>query len=61
MNRMQKTVAAVMALTITLLGAAGVTAPMAFANVQPATLHQAQSAPSVQPDSLMTTQRLRHV
>lgn len=51
MNRIQKAVAAVMALTITLLGAAGVTAPMAFASVQPTALHQVQTAPGTQPNS----------
>lgn len=43
MNRIHKAVAAVMALAITLLGAAGATAPIAFAKAQPAALHQAQS------------------
>ena len=55
MNRIQKTVAACMALTITLLGAAGVTAPMAFASVQPAALHQAQSVSGAQPTIEVTT------
>lgn len=61
MNRIQKAVTAFMALTITLLGAVGVTAPMAFANVQPAALHQAQSMPGAQPNSLMATSALRRV
>ena len=51
MNRIHKAVTAVVALTITLLGAAGVTAPLAFANLQPAAMHQAQAAPGTQPNS----------
>ena len=50
MNRIQKTVAACMALIITVLGAAGVTAPMAFASVQPLALHQTQSLHGAQPN-----------
>lgn len=52
MIRIHKAVAAVMALTITLLGAAGATAPIAFAKAQPAASHQAQS---------LTTSSLRNV
>lgn len=59
MNRIQKTVAAVLALIITLLGSAGVTAPLAFANVQPIALHQARVVP--QPNTTMTTPSLRQV
>lgn len=55
MNRIQKAVTACMALTITLLGAAGVTAPLAFASLQPAALHQAQAVPGAQPTFLMAT------
>ena len=61
MNRIQKATAAAMALTITLLGAAFVTAPMALADVHSVALHQAMSAPwSAQPESSITAQRLRH-
>ena len=61
MNRIQKTVAACMALIITLLGAAGVTAPIAFASVQPVALHQAQFVPDTQPNTSMATTTLRRV
>lgn len=61
MNRIQKTVAACMALIITVLGAAGVTAPMAFASVQPAALHQVQFVPVAQPNTLIATTTLRRV
>lgn len=44
MNRMQKAAAAVIALTITLAGAAFVTAPMALADMQPLAFHQELSA-----------------
>jgi hypothetical protein len=44
MNRIQKAAAAVMALTITVAGAAFVTAPMALADMQPLALHQEVSA-----------------
>lgn len=60
MNRIQKPVAAVIALTITLLGAAFVTAPMALADMQPIALHQAASVPCVQPNSSIRTPGLRH-
>ncbi|MDE2262632.1 MAG: hypothetical protein KGL45_08930 [Gammaproteobacteria bacterium] len=40
MNRIQKATAAVIALTITLAGAAFVTAPMALADMQPRAFHQ---------------------
>lgn len=43
MNRIQKAAAAVIALTITLVGSVCVTAPMALADVQPLALHQAVS------------------
>lgn len=61
MNRTQKAVAAVMALTITLVGAAAVTAPIAFADVQSPAFHQALSVPSAQPNSPTVTSSLRHV
>lgn len=61
MNRTQKAVAAVMALTITLVGAAAVTAPMAFADMQSPTFRQALSVPSAQPNSPTVTSSLRHV
>lgn len=60
MNRIQKAVAAFVALTITLLGAAFVTAPMALADMQPAAVHQTVSAPCVQPNSSIGTSSLRH-
>lgn len=40
MNRLQKAAAAVVAFTITLAGAAFVTAPMALADMQPLAVHQ---------------------
>lgn len=40
MNRIQKAAAAVVALTITLVGSVCVTAPMALADVQPLAVHQ---------------------
>ncbi|HEV7138955.1 MAG TPA: hypothetical protein VGN43_20125 [Steroidobacteraceae bacterium] len=40
MNRIQKATAAAIALTITLAGAAFVTAPMALADMQPLAFHQ---------------------
>lgn len=43
MNRIQKAAAAVAAFTITLAGAAFVTAPMALADVQPVAMHQSVS------------------
>lgn len=43
MNRIQKAAAAVVAFTITLAGAAFVTAPMALADVQPLGAHQSVS------------------
>jgi hypothetical protein len=43
MNRIQKAAAAVVALTITLAGAAFVTAPMALADMQPLAMHQGVS------------------
>lgn len=44
MNHLQKAAAAVIALTITLAGAAFVTAPMALADMQPLAFHQEVSA-----------------
>jgi len=61
MNRIQKAVAAAMALTITLVGAAAVTAPIAFADVQSSAFHQAHSVSGAQPYSPTTMPRLRHV
>jgi hypothetical protein len=59
MNRIQKAVAAAMALTITLVGAAAVTAPIAFADIQSTALHQAHSVPGAQPTSLTTMSLIR--
>jgi len=61
MNRIQKAVAATIALTITLLGSVAVTAPMAFANVRPAALHQPQSVSGAQPSILLVTPGVRRV
>ena len=61
MNRIQKAVAATMALTITLLGSVAVTAPMAFANVRPAALHQSQSVSGALPSVLIAAPSLRRV
>jgi len=60
MNRIQKAVAAFVALTITLLGAAFVTAPMALADMQPIATHQAVSISCAQPRSSTATTSLRH-
>jgi hypothetical protein len=43
MNRIRKVVAALVALTVTLVGAALVTAPMALADMQPAATHYGMS------------------
>lgn len=48
MIRIQKAAAAVIALTITLAGAAFVTAPMALADMQPLAFHQEVSASHAQ-------------
>lgn len=52
MNTIQKAAAAVVALTITLVGSVCVTAPMAFADVQPLAMHQAVSVLGAKVDSL---------
>lgn len=44
MNRIQKATAAAIALTITLVGAVCVTAPLALADVHPIAVHQVVSA-----------------
>ena len=51
MNRIQKATAAALALTITLVGAVCVTAPLALADVHPIAVHQVVSATSTQHDS----------
>ena len=51
MNRIQKATAAALALTITLVGAVCVTAPLALADVHPIAVHQVVSAASTQHDS----------
>ncbi|HEV2271809.1 MAG TPA: hypothetical protein VGR92_20345 [Steroidobacteraceae bacterium] len=61
MNRIQKAIAATMALTITLLGSVAVTAPLAFANVRPAAVHQPQSVSGAQPGILLVTVSVRRV
>ena len=43
MNRIQKLLAAITALTVTLVGAALVTAPMALADMQPVAAHYGMS------------------
>jgi len=60
MNRIYKAAAAFMALIITLAGAAFVSAPMALADMRPVAIHQAMTAPCVQPNSSMATTALRH-
>ena len=44
MNRIQKAASAFMALTITLVGATLVTAPLALADIRPAALHHVMSS-----------------
>lgn len=60
MNRIQKAVAAAIALTITALGAAFVTAPMALADMQPAASHQAASVACAQSASSTRAPGSRH-
>jgi hypothetical protein len=60
MNRIQKAVTAAMALTITLVGAAAVTAPIAFADIQASAFRQAHVASGAQPNPTAMP-RLRHV
>ena len=59
MNRIQKTAAAFMALTITLVGATLATAPLALADLRPAGLHQGMSS-IAQTSAPKGTPRLRH-
>ncbi len=60
MNRIQKAFAAALALAITLVGAAFVSAPMALADVQTTACHQSTSAACAQPNSSAHTSALRH-
>ena len=61
MNRIQKATAAAIALTITLVGAVCVTAPLALADVHPIAVHQVASATSAEHDSSRApTTGLRH-
>lgn len=53
MNRIQKAVTAALALTITLCGAAFVTAPMALADMQTVGLHQSTSVATAQSNSVI--------
>lgn len=54
MNRIQKAAAAVIALTITVVGSVCVTAPMALADTQPLALHQAVSVLGAKVNSFST-------
>jgi hypothetical protein len=60
MNRIQKTAAAFMALTITLVGATLATAPLALADVRPAALHHVISSLAQSATASKGTPRLRH-
>jgi hypothetical protein len=61
MNRIQKAGAAVIALTITLVGATLVTAPLALADMHSFALHQAVSGPYAEHNTSSTqTPSLRH-
>jgi hypothetical protein len=60
MNRLQKTAAAFMALTITLVGATLATAPLALADVRPAALHHGMSSIAQSPTASKGTPSLRH-
>jgi len=59
MNRIQKTATAFMALTITLVGATLVTAPLALADMRPATLHHGASSLVQSPAASLGTRSLR--
>jgi len=59
MNRIQKAATAFMALSITLVGAALVTAPLALADLRPAGLHHGMSS-IAQTTASKATPRLRH-
>ena len=61
MNRIQKATAAAIALTITLVGAVCVTAPLALADVHPVAVHQVASATSAEHNiSAVRMASLRH-
>ena len=60
MNRIQKAVAAVVALTITLVGAAFVTAPMALADMRPIASHRVMSVPCAPFNASAQAPSLRH-
>ncbi|HEX5462578.1 MAG TPA: hypothetical protein VFX20_21610 [Steroidobacteraceae bacterium] len=62
MNRIQKATAAAVALTITLVGAVCVTAPLALADVHPVAVHQVVSATSADHNSSYSVRMtsLRH-
>lgn len=55
MNGIQKAITAALALTITVCGAAFVTAPMTLADMQTAAFHHAASVAYVQPSSSIQT------
>ena len=59
MNRIQKTAAAFMALTITLVGATLATAPLALAGVRPAALHHVISSLAQSPTASLVTSSVR--
>ena len=61
MNRIQKATAAAVALTITLVGAVCVTAPLALADVHPIAVHQVVSGTSAEhSNSPVRMTSLRH-
>ena len=59
MNGIQKAITAALALTITVCGAAFVTAPMTLANTQTTAFHQSTFIAYVQPNSSTQTSALR--
>ena len=60
MNRIQKAAAAFMALSITLVGATLVTAPLALADLRPAASHHGVSSIAQTPTASQGTPSLRH-
>lgn len=61
MNRIQKAATAFMALTITLVGAALVTAPLALADIRPAALHHGMSPLGKSTTASLRTASPRHI
>lgn len=60
MNSIQKAITAALALTITVCGAAFVTAPMTLVDMQTAAFHQSASIAYVQHNSSTPTSAVRH-